>query len=103
MTRATALLVIDLQEAMRAEREAGYTWANADAPATAGRLLAAFRAANLVVVHIHHHGTDPEDGFHPDNPLSRVMAEVAPQPGEAVVIKHGSSGFIGTRLEGLLR
>ncbi|MBC7737723.1 MAG: isochorismatase family protein [Candidatus Saccharibacteria bacterium] len=103
MTRATALLVIDLQEAMRAEREAGYPWANPEAPATAGRLLAAFRAANLVVVHIHHHGTDPEDGFHPDNPLSRAMAEVAPQPGEAVVIKHGSSGFIGTGLDGLLR
>ena len=103
MTDKMALVVIDLQEAMRADRDAGYPWANPDAPATAGRLLAAFRAADLPVMHIHHNGTDPEDGFHPDNPLSRAMAEVAPQPGEAVVVKLGSSGFIGTGLEVLLR
>ncbi len=99
----TALLVIDLQEAMRADRDAGYPWANPDAPETAGRLRAAFHASGLPVLHIHHHGTDPADGFHPDNPLSVAMAEVTPVAGEAVVIKHGSSGFIGTGLEALLR
>ncbi|MBC7479786.1 MAG: cysteine hydrolase [Pseudorhodobacter sp.] len=103
LTDKTALVVIDLQEAMRADRDAGYPWANPDAPATAGRLLAAFRGAGLPVVHIHHHGTDPADGFHPDNTLSRAMPEVAPQPGEPVVVKLGSSGFIGTGLEVLLR
>lgn len=103
LTDKTALVVIDLQEAMRADRDAGYPWANPDAPEIAGRLLAAFRAADRAVVHIHHHGTDPDDGFHPDNPLSRAMPEVAPQPGEAVVVKQGSSGFIGTGLETLLR
>lgn len=99
----TILLVIDLQEAMRAERDAGWPWANPDAPQVAGALLAAFRAAGLGVVHVHHHGDDPDDGFHPANPLSRAMAEVQPRAGEAVVIKHGSSGFIGTGLEDLLR
>ena len=99
----TALVVIDLQEAMRADRDAGYPWANPEAPATAGRILAAFRAAGLPVVHVHHHATHPDDGFHPDNPLSRAMPEVAPRDGEPVVIKHGSSGFIGTGLEALLR
>ena len=103
VTGKTALVVIDLQEAMRADRDAGYPWANPDAPETAGRLLAAFRGADLPVVHVHHHGTDPEDGFHPDNPLSRPMPETAPQPGEPVVVKRGSSGFIGTGLEVLLR
>lgn len=103
VTGKTALVVIDLQEAMRADRDAGYPWANSEAPATAGRLLAAFRAADLPVVHIHHHGTDPADGFHPDNPLSRPMPETAPHPGELVVVKTGSSGFIGTGLEVLLR
>ena len=98
-----ALVVIDLQQAMRADRDAGYSWANPDAPATAGRILAAFRAAGLAVVHVHHNGTDTEDGFHPDNPLSVAMPEVAPLPGEPVVIKLGSSGFIGTGLEALLR
>jgi nicotinamidase-related amidase len=88
---------------MRADRDAGYPWANPDAPETAGRILAAFRAAGLPVVHVHHHGTHPDDGFHPDNPLSRAMPEVAPVPEEIVVIKRGSSGFIGTGLEDLLR
>jgi nicotinamidase-related amidase len=103
LDKSTALVVIDLQEAMRADRDAGYPWANPNAPETAGRILAAFRAKGLPVVHVHHHATHPEDGFHPSNPLSRAMPETAPQHGEAVVIKHGSSGFIGTGLEELLR
>ena len=65
LTDKTALVVINLQEAMRADRDAGYPWANPDAPATAGRLLAAFRAAGLPVVHIHHHGTDPDSPRQP--------------------------------------
>ena len=55
------------------------------------------------MIHIHHNSTDPAHGFHPDNPLSVAMPDVAPQPGEVVVIKQGSSGFIGTGLEVLLR
>jgi nicotinamidase-related amidase len=99
----TALVVIDLQEAMRDYRDAGHPWANPGAVEAAGRLVAAFRAAGLSVVHVHHHSLDPADEFHPDNPLSAAMPEVAPVSGEAVVIKHGSSGFIGTDLEVLLR
>ena len=101
--KKTALIVIDLQEAMRADRDAGYTGAIPNAPETAGQMLAAFRTAGLPVIHLHHHGADPADGFHPDNPLSVAMPEVAPMAGEAVVIKHGSSSFIGIGLEVLLR
>lgn len=99
----TALLVIDLQEAMRAERDAGFPWANPQAPQAAGRILAAFRAEGLPVVHVHHNSSDPADGFHPANPLSAAMPEVAPLAEEPVVIKTGSSGFIGTGLEAALR
>lgn len=99
----TALVVIDLQEAMRAECEPDNPWANPDAPQVAGRVLAAFRAAGLPVVHVHHAANHPDDGFHPGNPLSRAMAEVAPLPGERVVVKRGSSAFIGTGLEEMLR
>ena len=99
----TALLVIDLQEAMRDIRDAGNPWANPGAVGAAAQVLAGFRAAGLAVVHVHHHGTDPADEFHPDNPLSAAMPEMVPLPGEAVVIKQGSSGFIGTGLEALLR
>ena len=99
----TALLVIDLQEAMRDHRDASHPWALDDAAETAARALAGCRAAGMAVMHVHHHGTDPGDEFHPDNPLSAAMPEAAPLTGEAVVIKQGSSGFIGTGLEDLLR
>lgn len=100
------LIVIDLQEAMRAERTADWPWANDEAPMVAGRLLEHARAKGWRVIHVHHHSADPADGFHPLNPLSAAMAEVAPLPGEDIVVKHGSSAFIGTdlgaRLEGPL-
>lgn len=99
----TALVVIDLQEAMRDTRDAGNPWANAGAVEAAAQVLAGFRAAGLAVVHVHHHGTDPADEFHPANPLSAAMPEMLPLPGEVVVIKQGSSGFIGTDLEARLR
>lgn len=94
----TTLIVIDLQEAMRAERTADWPWANDAAPAVAGRLLAHARAQGWRVVHVHHHSDWPGDGFNPDSPLCAAMPEVAPLPGEAIVVKRGSSGFIGTDL-----
>lgn len=101
--KATALVVIDTQKAFVADRDAGYPWANPQAPARIADLIAGFRAKGLAVVHVHHHGLDPEDSFHADNPLSAPMDEAAPLPGERVVIKHGSSAFIGTGLEDMLR
>ena len=41
--------------------------------------------------------------IHPDNPLSGDMPDVAPRPCEPVVVKRGSSGFIGTGLKVMLR
>ena len=88
---------------MRADRDAGYPWANPDAPDVARRSLAAFRAAGLPVWHVHHNGDDPADGFHPDNPLVVAMPEVAPVAGEPVIVKRGASAFIGARLQAMLR
>lgn len=100
---ATALVVIDTQKAFLAGRDEGYPWANPDAPARIADLIAGFRAKGLAVVHVHHHGLDPADSFHADNPLAAPMDEAAPVAGERVVIKHGSSAFIGTGLEEMLR
>ena len=94
----TTLVVIDLQEAMRAERTPDWPWARDDAPAVAGRVLAHARAQGWKVVHVHHAASDPADGFHPSSPLFAAMPEAAPLPGEAVVVKRGASGFIGTDL-----
>jgi len=100
---APTLVVIDVQKAFIADRDEGYPWGNPEAEARIGGLIAAFRAAGLPVVHVHHHGLDPADSFHADNPLSAPMGIAAPVEGETVVIKHGSSAFIGTGLEAMLR
>lgn len=94
----SALVVIDVQRAFAARREAGHAWANPGAEVAIAALLAAFRKRRLPVIHVHHHGTDPADDFHRDAPGAQVMACAAPHPGEAVVIKSGSSAFIGTDL-----
>ena len=84
------LLLIDVQEAFRHDRDAGYPWGNPEAEARIAELLAGFRAAGAPVIHVHHHGTD-QRGVHP-------MPVAAPLPGEPIVIKTGPSAFIGTDL-----
>lgn len=95
---ATALLVIDVQMAFVARRDAGMDWANPAADRAIATLLAAFRAENLPVIHVHHHGTDPRDDFHADAAGAVVQPCAEPIAGEPVFIKHGSSAFIGTDL-----
>ena len=92
------LLLIDVQEAFRLDRAAGYPWGNPDAEAAIAALLAGFRAAGQKVIHVHHHGTDPRDDFHPDAPGAVAMDIATPEPGELVIIKQGASAFIGTDL-----
>lgn len=96
---STALLVIDVQMAFVQDRDAGYPWANPDADHQIAALLAAFRNKGLPVIHVHHHGSDPDDGFHPSAPGVAPQPAAAPQPGEPVFIKTGSSAFIGTGLQ----
>ena len=95
----TALLVIDVQMALAAEDAAGAERSCPQAEQNIAELLAAFRAAGDMVVHIHHHGTDPDDPFHPDASGSAVQPVAAPLEGEPVVVKNVSSGFSGTRLK----
>lgn len=95
---STALLVIDVQMDFVARRDRGMVWGNPDADTSIATLLKAFRDKGLPVLHVHHHDPNPEDSFHADQPGSAVQPLAAPLPGEAVFIKHGSSGFIGTAL-----
>lgn len=99
----TALLVIDVQMALASEDAAGAERSCPGAERNIAALLDRFRAAGDPVIHIHHHGTDPDDPFHPDAPGSAVQPVAAPLAHEPVVIKTGSSGFAGTSLKDLLR
>ncbi|MEM9499710.1 MAG: isochorismatase family protein [Pseudomonadota bacterium] len=99
----TALLVIDVQMALAHEDDSGADRSCPEAEDNIALLLAKFREAGETVVHIHHHGTDPDDPFHPDAAGSAVQPVAAPLPGEPVVIKTASSGFVGTRLQDILK
>lgn len=98
----TALLVIDVQMALAHEDAAGAERSCPEAEDNIARLLAKFRSAGHPVVHVHHHGTDPDDPFHPDAAGSAVQPVAMPAAGEPVVTKNGSSGFVGTSLHDIL-
>lgn len=99
----TALLVIDVQMALADEDASGAERSCPQAESNIAALLEKFRAAEDRVIHIHHHGTDPDDPFHPEASGSAVQAVAAPAVGEPVVIKTNSSGFVGTQLQSMLQ
>lgn len=94
----TALLVIDVQMALADADATGAERSCPKAEENIAALLDRFRNAGEMVVHIHHHGTDADDPFHPDAPGSAVQPIAAPADGETVIVKTGSSGFVGTPL-----
>lgn len=99
----TALLVIDVQMALAEEDASGTERSCPQAEQNIAALLTKFRSSGDQVVHIHHHGTERDDPFHPDASGSAVQPIAAPVAGEPVVIKTGSSGFVGTPLMDMLR
>ena len=99
----TALLVIDVQMALAHEDASGAERSCPEAEDNIALLLKKFRSAGETVVHIHHHGTNPDDPFHPDAAGSAVQPVAAPAQGEPVIIKTGSSGFVGTSLQEVLQ
>ncbi|MCG7522603.1 isochorismatase family protein [Ruegeria sp. Ofav3-42] len=99
----TALIVIDVQMALAHDDAAGAVRSCPEAAENIGRLLGHFRANGDKVIHVHHHGLDPDDPFHPDAPGARVQPFAAPQGDEPVIVKNVSSAFAGTSLETDLR
>lgn len=96
-----ALLVIDVQEGFHDPR-----WGernNPEAEANIASLLAAWRAAAMPVIHIHHDSSAPDGAFLPGTIGHRPKPEAAPIQGESVHHKTVNSGFIGTGLEQELR
>ncbi|MCE1204887.1 MAG: cysteine hydrolase [Holophagaceae bacterium] len=101
MTRA--LLLVDLQNdyfpggAMELVGSPG-------AGRQAGRLLAAFRAQALPVVHVQHVALRPGATFFlPGTPGAEIHSGVAPLPGEPVFQKHFPNSFRETPLREHLR
>ncbi|NBE06669.1 isochorismatase family protein [Paragemmobacter ruber] len=103
MAEGAALLIIDMQREMERRIAAGRDCVNPEAPDRILRLAAAFRHAGRPVVHVRHASDQAGAALHPESPFYPPMACAEAEAGEAVFVKAGSSGFVGTGLEAHLR
>jgi nicotinamidase-related amidase len=111
---AAVLLVVDMQPFFLDPDSPTFTEGGPAIAPTLQRLVAAFRKAGRPVVftrHVHHPGNLDsgimgwwwEGRCIEGSPESEVIAELAPLPGEKVVLKHRYSAFYNTDLETVLR
>jgi nicotinamidase-related amidase len=100
----TALVLVDLQRAIDDP-----SWAadgprnNPEAESNVAVLLAAWRRAGRPIFHVKHDGVAATSTYRPGQPGNDFKPEAMPLPGEAVIVKHTNSAFIGTELDRLLR
>ena len=100
----TALLVIDVQKAIDATYHAAIgARNNPDAESNIARLLAVWCMTGRPIIHVRHDSTVPTSAYRPGHIGNEFKEEVAPQPGELIVVKRTNSAFIGTDLERHLR
>lgn len=97
-----AVLVVDLQN----DYFPAGKWPLVGIEAAAGnaaRVIEAARAAGEAVVHIRHEFASADAPFFaPGSEGARIHPKVAPQEGEAVVLKHFANAFRDTGLKALL-
>ena len=96
-----ALVPIDVQRGFDRER-----WGernNPDAERHVAELLAAFRAAELPVLHVRHDSTALDSPLRPDRAGHEFKPEAEPTREEPVVAKEVNGAFVGTDLERRLR
>lgn len=99
-----ALLIIDVQNAIDDPAWAKYgPRNNPDAEDNMAAILAAWRHSGRKVFHVKHESVEPGSTYRPGYPGCDFKPCVAPAPGEAVVVKHVHSAFVGTGLEQTLR
>ncbi len=111
---ASALLVIDMQRFFLDPASPTFTCGGAAILPRVKRLIDAFRRAGRPVIftrHVHH-PDDLDSGIMgwwwpgkciEGSPESEIHPDLAPRPGEKVVLKHRYSAFFDTDLETVLR
>ncbi len=111
---ASALLVVDMQRFFLDAASPTFTCGGLAILPAVKRLIDAFRRANRPVIftqHVHHPG-DLDSGIMgwwwegkclEGSPESEVHPDLAPKPGEKVVLNHRYSAFYNTDLETVLR
>jgi len=94
-----ALLLIDLQKGFDDEAYWGGNRNNKDAEEKAAQILAKWRSLNLPIYHIIHSSQDPNSRLHQSHAGFEICELLKPRDGEALIIKHVNSAFIGTDLK----
>jgi nicotinamidase-related amidase len=98
----TALLVIDVQEAMFGPGHQPSLFRADETIANIAALIDRARSAGARVIYIQHHDqVDP--ALQPPQPGFAIRAAIAPEPDETVIVKRICDAFNGTNLEGVLR
>jgi nicotinamidase-related amidase len=98
----TALLVIDVQEAMFGPGQQPPVFRADETVANIATLLAKARSAGARVIYIQHHDQiDP--ALQPGQSGFAIRAAIAPEPGETVLVKRICDTFTGTNLVQVLR
>ena len=96
----TALLVVDMQIGFD-----DLAWGPRNNPAlerNVAALIAAWRAAECLLVHVHHDSPHAAGRLRPGTPGNAVKPEARPLGHEPVIRKTVNSAFIGTGLETVL-
>jgi len=94
------LIVIDVQTAIDDPR-----WGrrnNENAEAEIARLLAAWRAEGMPIVHVRHDSVEADSPYRPDRATHAFKKQTAPLANESVVGKRTPSAFVDTELEARL-
>ncbi len=97
----TVLLIIDVQQGL--DEPYWGRRCNPDAEQNMVRLLKAWRAGKMPVIHVQHLSTNPESPLQPGLPGNAIKHEVEPLASEKVFQKLVNSAFIGTNLEEYLQ
>lgn len=98
---STALVVIDVQKAQDEPEYDGKN--NPEFSFRIQDLLSIWRARGWPVFHVKHSSHDPLSPYFSLTPSHEFKDEVAPLPGESVVIKEVNCAFINTALGSMLR
>lgn len=94
-----ALILVDIQKGFDNVDYYGGERNNPQAEQNAQKLLTHWRAKGLPLFHIQYSALNPKSPLRPDGPGFPFKDEVAPLPGEPVLVRHVNSSFIGTNLQ----
>jgi len=97
-----ALLLVDIQKGFREKDYYGGERNNPRAEQQARQLLEHWRRQEWPLFHIRYSSRNPGSPLRPDQPGFAFMDEVAPLPGEPVLVRSVNSAFIGTDLQARL-